>query len=81
MTNDDPDNDLIRYIRARAGDITKASAYFVEIAELADQIQDIPDSRVKLANELRKNLSLLEAHAEAWQGLLMRIAPDRHGGS
>lgn len=73
MGSNDQDSDLIQYVRAHADKITQSSAYFVDIVELAEQIQDTPENRLKLADQLRKNLPLLKAHAEAWQGLLTRI--------
>jgi len=44
---------------------------------LADQIQDVPDSRVKFSAELRKHLPQIEAQAVVWQGLVDRLHAER----
>jgi hypothetical protein len=69
------DNDLIQYVRESSTDMRHGAKYLVDIANLADQIKDIPDSRTKLAAELGRKRLLLEAHLIAVQGLLQRTAP------
>ena len=74
MRSKDQDSDIIRYVRKHGKELI-GLRYFTEIVNLADQIQDVRDSREKFNAELRKNLPLIEAQVEAWQGLLDRIAP------
>ena len=71
------DDDLIRYVRDSADALTRGAAYLVDIAELAEQIKDTPENRTKLAAELGRKRSLLEAHTAAVHGILERAAPEQ----